>query len=104
MNLEELLKYSKIIGTIVLLGGLIWKLSTEFGDAKVERAELKAYIQVLEAKQNIMLEERMARMERTELYNRMNEVLRMQPSSDSNYAIERYTPTTDYEQQPASKE
>jgi len=66
MNLEELLKYSKIIGTIILLGGLLWGLSSKFNDSEIRDKELLMEIRILKTGQDILMEERMAKMERKE--------------------------------------
>ncbi len=72
----------KVIGTLISLGTLLWLLAGKFNDAEVERTFIRA-------KLDMLLEERMSRMERTELYNRMNEVL-TKPSSKENYSLDRY--------------
>ncbi len=42
------------------------------------------------AKLNMLIEERLAKMEQTELYKRMNEILRISPSSENNYSLDKY--------------
>ena len=92
----------KVIGTVVMLGGLLWGLAAKFNDTELRDAKIQKYAEVMNAKLNMLLEERMAKMERTELYDRMNEVLRSDPSDSTNYSMDRYMPK-DYRQEPASK-
>ena len=92
----------KTVGTVVMLGGLLWGLATKFNDAELRDKELHNYAKIIETKLDMLLEERMAKMERTELYNRMNEVLKITPSDSTNYSVDKYMPK-DYEQAPASK-
>ncbi len=90
----------KIIGTIITIGAILWGLAGEFNGARVERAELLMYIKVLETGQNILMEERMVKMERTELYNRMNRILNR--TDEDNYSIDAYVPN-DYETKSSEK-
>ena len=80
----------KAVGLLITIGALMWGLLEKFNASEIRDKELLSYIKVMEAKQNILMEERMGRMERTELWNRMNEVLKMQPSDESNYSLDKY--------------
>ena len=91
----------KIIGTIIAIGTIIWGLAGEFNSAKLERTELLMEIRVLKTGQDILMEERMAKMERTELYNRMNRILNR--TDEDNYSIDVYTPNADYKTESSEK-
>lgn len=43
------------------------------------------------AKLNMLIEERLIKMEHTELYKRMNEIKNINPSNENNYSLDRYT-------------
>ena len=102
MNLEiNTANILKTIALIITVGGLLWGLSSKFNDSEIRDKELLSYIKVMEATKNILREERMSRMERTELYNRMNKIL-YPPASEDNYSMDRYI-DSDYEEQEASK-
>ena len=92
----------KTISAVISIGTLLWLLAGKFNDSEIRDKELLSYIKVVEAKQNILMEERMSRMERTELYFRMNKIL-YPPSSEDNYSMDRYI-DSDYEEREASKE
>ena len=92
----------KAISAVISIGTLLWLLAGKFSDAELRDAELKAYAEVMNAKLSVLMEERMAKMERTELYDRFNEVLKTTPSSEDNYSLDRYM-NNDYEEKEASK-
>jgi len=73
----------KAVGLLITICGLIWGLLSKFNTAEVERM-------VIQAKLDMLLEERLAKMEQTELYKRMNEVLKMTPADEDNYSLDRY--------------
>ena len=76
MNLEiNTANILKIIGVVITVGGLLWGLSEKFNQADERLASI-------EAKMDMLLEERLAKMEKDELYKRMTEILKVQPSEE----------------------
>ena len=64
---------STIIGIVVTLGGLLWALSGKFNEADIRLTSI-------ETKLDMLLEERLIKMERNELYRRMEKSLKTKPS------------------------
>lgn len=69
---------SKAVGIIVAIGGPFYGLFELLVAEKLQDINLK--LVDIEAKQNMLLEERLIKMQKNELYERMKESLRTKPS------------------------
>ena len=92
---------SIIIGITISVGGILLGMLDLYISHKL--SDIRELQTANGAKLNMLIEERLVKMERTNLYLRMEKTLKMSASDLENYSIDRYIKNSDEEPEPSEK-